>query len=171
MNFSKISRCALWAWPYFEKPVSQNGIVKLYDVKSALLFRCIVRKYYEIVADSYKGETLLNFGDQPKDMQDKISDLPVFGDTIYSPELFSDPHKTVESDDTTWCDNISDTVIASDNENDTCASVSEEVDITDNEHGNMFAHHEPCNDDIIVISSDCESYSSASILKKKEMKR
>ena len=62
-------------------------------------------------------------------------------------------------------------MIASDNENDTCASVSEEVDITDNEHGNMFAHHEPCNDDIIVISSDCESYSSASILKKKEMKR
>jgi hypothetical protein len=33
------------------------------------------------------------------DMQDKISDLPVFGDTIYSPELFSDPNKTVESDD------------------------------------------------------------------------
>jgi hypothetical protein len=36
----------------------------------------------------------------------KISDLPVFGDTIYSPELFSDPNKTVESDDTTVCDNI-----------------------------------------------------------------
>jgi hypothetical protein len=42
-------------------------------------------------------------------MQDKISDLPVFVDTIYSPELFSDPNKTVESDDTTSCDNISDT--------------------------------------------------------------
>jgi hypothetical protein len=42
------------------------------------------------------------------------------GDIIYSPELFSDPNKTVESDDTTVCDNISDTLIASDNENDTC---------------------------------------------------
>jgi hypothetical protein len=41
----------------------------------------------------------------------------VFGDTIYSPELFSDPNKTVESDDTTVCDNISDTLIAFDNEN------------------------------------------------------
>jgi hypothetical protein len=51
--------------------------------------------------------------------------------TIYSPELFSDPNKTVESDDTTVCDNISDTLIASDNENDTCTSISEEVDITD----------------------------------------
>jgi hypothetical protein len=30
---------------------------------------------------------------KPKDMQDKISDLPVFGDTIYSPELFSDPNE------------------------------------------------------------------------------
>ena len=85
-----MSRCALWAWPYFEKPISQNGIVKLYDAKSALLFRCIFREYYEVVADSYLGETLLNFGD-----------LPEFGDTIYSPELFSDPNKTVESDDTT----------------------------------------------------------------------
>jgi hypothetical protein len=46
------------------------------------------------VADSDIGETLINFGDKPKDMQDKISDLPVFGDTIYSPELFSDPNKT-----------------------------------------------------------------------------
>jgi formaldehyde-activating enzyme involved in methanogenesis len=55
---------------------------------------------------------------------------------------------------TTVCDNISNTLIASDNENDTCTSVSEEVDITDNEHGNIFAHHVPCNDDIIVISSD-----------------
>jgi hypothetical protein len=83
----------LWAWPYFEKPVSQNGIIKLYDAKSALLFRCIFREYYEVVADSDIGETLINFGDKPKDMQDKISDLPVFGDTIYSPELFSDPRK------------------------------------------------------------------------------
>jgi hypothetical protein len=47
-----------------------------------------------------------------------------------------------------------------------CTSVSEEVDITDNEHGNICAHHVPCNDDIIVISSDCESDSSVSILKK-----
>jgi formaldehyde-activating enzyme involved in methanogenesis len=70
--------------------------------------------------------------------------------------------------DTTVCDNISDTLIASDNENDTCTSVSEEVDITDNEHGNIFAHHVPYNDDIIVISSDCESDSSVSILKKKK---
>jgi hypothetical protein len=62
--------------------------------------------------------------------------------------LFSDPNKTVESDDTTLCDNISDTLIASDNENDTCTSVSEEDDITDNEHGNICAHHVPCNDDI-----------------------
>jgi hypothetical protein len=62
-------------------------------------------------------------------------------------------------------------LIASDNENDTCTSVSEEVDITDNEHGNIFAHYEPWKDDIIVIPSDCESDSSASILKKKEMKR
>ena len=74
----------------------------------------------------------------------------------------------LESDDTTVCDNISDTLIASDNENDTCTSVSEEVDITDNEHGNIFAHHVPCNDDIIVISSDCESDSSVSILKKEK---
>jgi formaldehyde-activating enzyme involved in methanogenesis len=74
----------------------------------------------------------------------------------------------LESDDTTVCDNISDTLIASDNENDTCTSVSEEVDITDNEHGNIFAHHVPYNDDIIVISSDCESDSSVSILKKKK---
>ena len=115
------------------------------------------------MADSDIGETLINFGDKPNDMQDKISDLPVFEDTIYSPELFSDPNKTVESDDTTVCDNISDTLIASDNENDTCTSVSEEVDI--------FAHHVPCNDDIIVISNDCESDSLVSILKKKEMKR
>ena len=104
------------------------------------------------MVDSDIGETLINFGDKPKDMQNKISDLPVFGDTIYSPELFSDPNKTVESDDTTVCDNI---------------SVSEEVDITDNEHGNIFAHHVPYNDDIIVISSDCKSDSSVSILKKK----
>ena len=166
-----MSRCALWAWPYFEKPVSQNGIVKLFDAKSALLFKCIFREYYEVVADSDIGETLINFGDKPIDMQDKISDLPVFGDTIYSPELFSDPNKTVETDDTTVCDNISDTLIASENENDTCTSISEEVDITDNEHGNIFAHHAPCNDDIIVISSDCESDSSVSILKKKDMKR
>jgi hypothetical protein len=145
--------------------------VKLYDAKSALLFRCISREYYEVVADSYIGETLIIFGDKPKDMPEKISDLPVFGGTIYSPELFSDPNKTVESDDTTLSDNISDTLIASDNENDTCTSVSEEVDITDNEHGNMFAHHVPCNDDIIVISRDCESDNSVSILKKKEMKR
>jgi hypothetical protein len=62
-------------------------------------------------------------------------------------------------------------LIASDNENDTCTSVSEEVDITDNEHGNIFAHYETWKDDIIVISSDCESDSSASILKKNEMKR
>jgi hypothetical protein len=68
----------------------------------------------------------------------------------------------LESDDTTVCDNISDTLIASDDENDTCTSVSEEVDI--------FAHHVPCNDDIIVISSDCESDSSVSILKKKKWK-
>jgi hypothetical protein len=114
------------------------------------------------VADSDIGETLINFGDKPKDMQNKISDLPMFGDTIYSPELFSDPIKTVESDDTTVCDNISDTLIASDNEIDTC---TEEVDITDIEHGNIFAHHVPCNHDIIVISSDCESDSSVSILK------
>jgi hypothetical protein len=84
-----------------------NGIVKLYDARSALLFRCIFREYYEVVADSDIGETLIHFGDKPKDMQDKISDLPVFGDTIYSPELFSDPNKTVESDDTTVCDNLS----------------------------------------------------------------
>ena len=95
MNFSKMSRCALWAWPYFEKPVSQIGIVKLYDAKSALLLRCIFREYYEVVADSDIVETLINFGDKPKDMQDKISDLPVFGDTIYSPELFSDPKKNL----------------------------------------------------------------------------
>ena len=37
--------------------------------------------------------------------------------------------------------------------------------------GNIFAHYEPWKDDIIVIPSDCESDSSASILKKKEMKR
>jgi hypothetical protein len=166
-----MSRCALWAWPYFEKPVSQNGNVKLHDAKSALLFRCIFREYYEVVANSDIGETLINFGDKPNDMQDKISDLPVFGDTIYSPELFSDPNKTVESDDTTVCDNISDTLIAFDNENDTCTSISEEVDITHNGHGNIFAHHVPCNDDIIVISSDCENDSSVSILKKKEMER
>jgi hypothetical protein len=104
-------------------------------------------------------------------MPDKISDLPVFGGTIYSPELFSNPNKNVESDDTTLCDNISNTLIASGNENDTCTSGSQEVDITDNEHGNIFAHHVPCNDDIIVISDDCESNSSVSILKKKEMKR
>jgi hypothetical protein len=108
------------------------------------------------VVDSDIEATLINFGDKPKDMQNKISDLPVFGDTIYSPELLSDQNKTVESDDTTVCDNISDTLIASDNENDTCTSISEEVDITDNEHGNICAHHVPCNDDIIVISSDCE---------------
>jgi hypothetical protein len=42
----------------------------------------------------------------------EISDLPVLGGAIYSPELFSDPNKTVESDDTTLCDNISDTLIA-----------------------------------------------------------
>ena len=117
----------------------------------------------KLLADSDIGEALINFGDKPKDMQDKISDLPVFGDTIYSPELFSDPNKTVESDDTTVCDNISDTLIASDN--DTCTSVSEEVDITDIEHGNIFAHHVPCKDDIIIISSDCESDSSVNILK------
>jgi hypothetical protein len=52
------------------------------------------------VADSDIGETLINFGDKPKDMQDEISDLPVFEDTIYSPELSIDPNKTVESDDT-----------------------------------------------------------------------
>ena len=86
----------------------------------------------KLLADSDIGEALISFGDKPKDMQDKISDLPVFGDTIYSPELFSDPNKTVESDDTTVYDNISDSLIASDNENDTCTSVSEEVDITDN---------------------------------------
>jgi hypothetical protein len=163
-----MSRCALWAWSCFEKPVSQIGIVKLYDAKSALLFRCIFKEYYEVVADSDIVETLKNFGDKPKDMQDKISDLPVFGDTIYSPEIFSDPNKTVESDDKTVCDNISDTLIASDIENDTCTSVSEEVDITDIEHGNIFAHHVPCKDDIIIISSDCESDSSVSILKKKK---
>lgn len=146
-----MSRCALWAWPYFEKPVSQNGIVKLYDANSALLFRCIFREYYEVVADSDIGETLINFGDKPKDMQDKISDLPVFGDTIYSPELFSDPNKTVESDDTTVCDNISYTLITS-----------------DIQHVNIFAHHVPCKDDIIIISSDCEGDSSFSILKKKK---
>jgi hypothetical protein len=73
--------------------------------------------------------------------------------------------------DTTFCDNISNTLIASGNENDTCTSGSEEVDITDNEHGNIFAHHVPYNDDIIVISSDCKSNSSVSFLKKKEMKR
>jgi hypothetical protein len=60
MNFSKMSGCALRAWPYFEKPVSQNGIAKLYDAKSALLFRCIVREYYEVVADSDIEETLIN---------------------------------------------------------------------------------------------------------------
>ena len=75
--------------------------MKLYDANSALLFRCMLREYYEVVTDSYIGENLINFGDKPKDMQDKISDLPVFGDTIYSPELFSDPNKTVESNDTT----------------------------------------------------------------------
>jgi hypothetical protein len=32
--------------------------VKLYDAKSALLFRCIIREYYEVVADSDIGETL-----------------------------------------------------------------------------------------------------------------
>jgi hypothetical protein len=50
----------LWAWPYFEKPVSQIGIVKLYDDKSALLLRCIFREYYEVVADSDIVETLIN---------------------------------------------------------------------------------------------------------------
>jgi hypothetical protein len=50
----------------------------LYDAKSALLFRCIFREYYEVVADSDIGETLINFGDKPKDKQDKISDLPTF---------------------------------------------------------------------------------------------
>jgi hypothetical protein len=100
-------------------------------------------------------------------MPDKISDLPVFGGTIYSPELFSDPNKNVESDETTLCDNIFNTLFASDNENDTCTSGSEEVDITENEHGSIFAHHVPCNDDINVISNDCESNSSVSILKKK----
>ena len=145
--------------------------MKLYDAKSALLFRCIFREYYEVVADSDKVATLINFGDKPRDMQDKISDdLPVFGDTIYSLELFSDPNKTVESDDKTVCDNISDTLIASDNENDTCTSVSEEVEISDIEHGNIVAHHVPLKDDIIIISSDCECDSSISILKKK-MKR
>ena len=78
--------------------------------------------------------------------------------------------QTVESDDTTLSDNISDTLIASDNENDTSTSVSEEVEITDNEHGNIFAHRVPCNDDIIVISRDCESDNSVSILKKKKWK-
>ena len=72
-------------------------------------------------------------------MPDKISDLPVFGGTIYSPELFSNPNKNVESDDTTLCDNISNTLIASGNENDTCTSGSQEVDITDNEH-ETFLH-------------------------------
>jgi hypothetical protein len=44
-------------------------------------------------------------------MPDKICDLPVFGGTIYSPELFSDPNNNVESDETTLCDNISNTLI------------------------------------------------------------
>jgi hypothetical protein len=44
--------------------LGQNGIVKLYDAKSALLFRCIFREYYEVVADSDIGETLINFGEQ-----------------------------------------------------------------------------------------------------------
>ena len=83
-----MSRCALWAWPYFEKPVSQNGIVKLYDAKSALLFRCISREYYEVVADSYIGETLINFGDKPNDMPDKMSDMPVFGGTFLFSRAF-----------------------------------------------------------------------------------
>jgi hypothetical protein len=64
--------------------------------------------------------------------------------------LFSDPNKNVESDETTLCDNISNTLISSGNENDTCTSGSEEVDITDNEHGNIFAHHVPYNDDIML---------------------
>ena len=59
------------------------------------LFRWIFREYYEVVTDSDIEETLINFGDKPNDMQDKISDLPVFGDTIYSPELFSDPKKNL----------------------------------------------------------------------------
>jgi hypothetical protein len=49
--------------------------VKLYDAKSALLLRCIFREYYEVVANSDIEETLINFGDKPNDMQDKISDL------------------------------------------------------------------------------------------------
>jgi hypothetical protein len=36
------------------------------------------------------------------------------------------------------------------------------------EQGNIFAHHVPCKDDIIIISSDCEGDSSVSILKKKK---
>ena len=59
------------------------------------LFRWFFREYNEVVPESYIGETLINFGDKPKDMKDKISDLPVFGDTIYSPELFSDPKKNL----------------------------------------------------------------------------
>ena len=59
-------------------------------------------------------------------------------------------------------------IIAYDNEKYTCISVSEEVDITDNEHGDIFAQHVPCNDDIIVISSDWESDISVSILKIKK---
>jgi hypothetical protein len=50
----------------------------LYDAKSALLLRCIFREYYEVVADSDIVEILINFGDKPKDMQDKIGDLPMF---------------------------------------------------------------------------------------------
>jgi hypothetical protein len=62
-----------------QSTVSQIGIVKLYNAKSALLLRCIFREYYEVVADSDIVETLINFGDKPKDMQDKIGDLPVLG--------------------------------------------------------------------------------------------
>jgi hypothetical protein len=69
-----------------------------------------------------------------------------------SPELFSDPNKTVESDDKTVCNNISDTLIVSDNENDTCTSVSEEVDITDIEQGifNTYLSNEDVNNTITV---------------------
>jgi hypothetical protein len=58
-------------------------------------------------------------------------------------------------------------LIASGNENDTCTSGSEEVDITDNEHGNIFAHHVPCNDDIIVNKIFSKMYSQYVLFRNK----
>jgi len=100
-----MARCAFWAYPYFQCSVDNEGYISLYDARAAILYRCVYNEYFGVETDSE-----LEFQNVTGSCRCEACIVvhgscdSVFGDTVYSPDLFvSSENSTINSDDTTIC--------------------------------------------------------------------